>query len=320
MVIRFFKKSYLPQLATLILLAILWWLPQTVLLFEKTSSLTTKVADTVRAEQGAGLLLFVASAFLINAVATKHRLTDKNSFLTAFFFLLLVGTSGLLTQTTPFLTATFFFVLFYQKLFNLQNNAYLIPGAFDAGLFLGLAALFFPPLVLLLVYIWIVLIIYQTGQWRPYAAAVTGLILPWFFVFSGYYWFGNIAGFQHFFLQYFHFRGQGVFISRMDLIVLVLAGLITLAGTLGEAGRLSGYNISLRQHTAVNLWGMAFLTLLLLVFQVPFQALILLSPPAALVLGRRFSQPKKPKKAEMLILFWILLTFINQYLPVFHAS
>ncbi len=322
MVIRFFKKSYYPQLLAIVLLASAWWLPGALLPGTHSGS---GLQDMMPAHpfiwQVAGLLLFLVSAFLINATATRFRLTGRNSSLTAFFFVLVGSAAGFLTQMSNILAASFFFFLFYRKTFALQNNPQVIAGAFDAGLFLGIASLFFPPVLLLLPFVWIALIIYQTSQWRPYFTVIIGVALPWFFVFSGYYWFGRLNQLPPHFIQDFHLRLlENPFPASTDLFMFCFVALITLTAVVWLTGNLARFNISQRQQALTSLWGITFTTLMLFLFQVPVQSLILLAGPSALILGIFFSQIKKLKWANLLVMAWMIFIFFNQYMPFFHAS
>ncbi len=303
-------------------LAFLWWLPEILLSRgEPRSGFPFGLPVSPVALQVFGLLLFLVSAFLINSTAARHRLTGRNSYLTAFFFILAGSATGQLTQWNGFLAAAFFFFLFYRKTFALQNNPQAISGAFDAGLFLGLASLFFSPILLLLPFVWMALIIYQTSQWRPYFTVIVGMALPWFFVFSGYFWFNKTDEFQHLFIKYFHFRGlENPFASLPDLFMFFLVALFTLTAALWLAGNFSGFNVNRRQHALVGLWGIVFTAFVLFFFRVPPQALILLAGPSALILGTFFSGIKNLKWANLSVVIWMVLTFLNQYHPFFHAS
>jgi len=322
MIIRFFKASYFSRLLVLILLILALWLPETIILSgnistEQTSFLTINPWI----QQLLSITLFFLIALLINQLATKHRLTDRNNSLTAFFFILIGSTSGALTQMSPFLLATFFFVFFYQKVFDFQNSTKLITTSFDAGLFLGLVSLFFPPAVLFVLFAWFALLVYQADQWRAYVTIVLGILLPWFFVFSGYFWFDKLPEILPGFLKYFHLREiWNPFAGNLDLVVFLLVALIILIGAFFTLSRLSSFNISLRQHAVVSLWGLLFTLLIVFLSAAPVQALMLTGLPAALVTGIFFSRIKRLKWANLFVLLWILLLFINHFLPLFYVA
>jgi len=322
MVIRFFKASYFSRLLVLILLILILWLPEMIILTGNVSSgQTSFLTLNPWIQQLLSIILFFLTALLINQVATKHRLTDRNSYLTAFFFILIGSTSGFLTQMSPFLLATFFFAFFYQNIFDFQNSTKLITTSFNAGLFLGLASLFFPPAVLLVLFAWFALLVYQADQWRAYVTIVLGILLPWFVVFSGYFWFNKLPEVVPGFLQYFHLREiWNPFTGSLDLMVFLLVTLTILIAAFTILGKLSSFNISLRQHASVSLWGLLFSLLIVFLFAAPIQVLMLYALPTSLIVGTFFSRMKRLKWANLFVLLWILFIFINHLLPLFYAA
>ncbi len=322
MIIRFFKTSYFSRLLALILLILILWLPE---ITNFSSTISSEQANFLTSnpwiQQLLSIVLFFLAALLINRVGTRHRLSNKNSYLTAFFFILIGSASGFLTQMSPFLLATFCFAFFYEKVFELQTSTKMITTSFDAGLFLGVTSLFFPPAILLVLFTWFALLVYQTDQWRTYVTVTLGALLPWIFVFFGYFWFNRLPEIQPDFLQYFHLRKiLNPFTDNLDLAMFLLVMLTTLAGALFLLGRLSSFNISLRQQTSVSLWGLLFSLLIVFLFTVPIQALMFAALPASLVIGTFFSRLKRLKWANLFVLLWVLFILVNHFLPLFYAA
>ncbi len=318
MIIRFFKTSFFSRLLTLILLILALWLPEPAIFPNEVQSI---LPFNPWIQQLLALSVFFLTALFINEISTENRLSDRNSYLTAFFFILVGSGTGFLTQPNLFLLSAFFFVLFYRKVFAFQNSTKIITTAFDAGLFLGIASLFYPPALFLLLFVWIAMLIYQVDRWRAYVTIVLGLLLPWFFVFSGYFWFNRLPEALSGFLQYFHFREIGnPFSDNTDLIMFLLVALLTFAGVLSILGRLSSFNISLRQHMSVSLWGLFFTVLVVFLFAAPVQALAVTVLPVSLIIGLFFSRMKRLKWVNLFVLLWLLLIFINHFLPLYYAS
>ncbi len=321
MVIRFFKKSYLSQLTALIMLALIWWLPA---VFEQQKAIspgTGFLSSPTPWLTLAGFFLFLITAFIINKTGADNRLTDRNSYLIAFFFVLTGSASGYLTRPTPFLAAAFFFALFYQKVYSFQRSSNIVLSAFDSGLFLGLTSLFYPPALLLVLFVWFALVIYQSDQWRAYITVILGTGLPWFFVFSGGYLSGRLPWISVWFQKYFHLRIMtNPFQSVMDLAMFAFISFVTLLASLWLTGNLQSLKINLRQHGLATLWGIVFTFLPLLLFNTPLPALILMVVPSSLVLGTFFTRIKKLRWAERFVLLWILFVFINQYLPLLYVA
>ncbi len=322
MLIRFFKKSYFAQLAGLVLLALIFWVPGTLLLIKNGfQTIGTHEKLSLFIGQPAGFFLFLFSAFLANHIATTQKMTDRNSYLTAFFFVLTGSSIDAPTQTLFFLAAAFFFLLFYQKVFRFQNTPHIITTAFDAGFYLGITGLFYPPAAGLLPFVWIALIIYQTDQWRPYVTAVIGMMLPLFFAISGYYLFGETQTLFHYWNGFFHFRTTlNGMADGVTMAIFLWIAFLTLVAALSVAGRLSGFNLNKRQHALTALWGILFTAGILLPADVPLQAFIILAGPVALVFGIYFSHIKKLKWANLLLWGWLVFIIVHRYLLLFHVA
>ncbi len=322
MVIRFFRSSYHTRLFVLILIILLFWLPG--IFVPAGSKVVWKVVflpNLQWLQQIVAMILFFFIALFINHVGSKHRMSGRNSYFAAFFFILAGSAPGFLTQMSPYIFGAFFFALFYLKIFDFQSSTKIITTAFDAGLFLGIVSLFYPPAILLFLFIWLALLTYQADEWRAYFTSIIGVLLPWFLILSGFLWFGKLPEVLQYFLQAFHFREIWFpFTSNFDVIFFAITALTTLTGTFFLLGKLSSFNIGLRQHSVVNLWGLVFSSLVVFLFSAPVQVLILLSLPAALILGAFFSRINRLRLANIFILLWILLIFLNYYLPLFYAS
>ncbi len=322
MVIRFFRSSYHTQLFALILIILLFWLPG---MFAPAGSKAVWnvvfLPNLQWLQQIIAIILFFFTALFVNYVGSKHRLSGRNSYFAAFFFILAGSAPGSLTQMSPYIFGVFFFALFYLKIFNFQSSTKIITTAFDAGLSLGIVSLFYPPVLFLLLFIWLALLTYQVDEWRPYFTSIIGMLLPWFFILSGFFWFDRLPEVLQYFLQAFHFREIWLpFTRNFDVILFTITALTTLTGIFYLLGRLSSFKIGLRQHSVVSLWGLVFSSLIVFLFAAPVQALLLLSLPASLVLGAFFSRIKRLRWANIFILLWILLIFLNHYLPLFHAA
>jgi len=322
MIIRFFKTSYFSSLLALILLILVLWLPEPAISPAGISSeYTSYLPLNPWIQQMLAIALFFLTALFINQVGAIHHLTERNSYLTAFFFILIGSAAGFLTQMGPFLPATFFFAFFYQKVFDFQNSTKIITTSFDAGLFLGITSLFFPPAILLVLFAWFALLVYQADQWRAYVSVVLGILLPWLFVLSGYFWFNKLPEALSGFIQYFHFREiMNPFADNMETAMFLLVALIILIAALTIFSKLSSFNISLRQHASVSLWGLFFSLLIVFLFAAPIQVLTLAALPASLIVGTFFSQMKRLKWANLFVLLWVLFIFINHFLPLFYAA
>jgi len=128
--------------------------------------------------------LMLIEAVLLVRINAKHVLVQKKTFLPALFFILISSHTPLLMQWNPVLPAALFLIFILDVNFHSYSSG---PGNykfFDVGILLGLASLFYAPMIYLLVFIWIAILVQRPFFWREYLFPLLGLIVPYVFVFA----------------------------------------------------------------------------------------------------------------------------------------
>jgi len=326
--IRFFQSAYPSRLLILFILALILWAPAFIQAFTSHSSWGIVFYDETihflpggKFQELLAFILFFTSVFYINKVGSKTGFISKNSYLTAFFFILLMASFPQLMQMSPFLFGSLFFIIFLGRLFSLQNTDYPILGAFDAGLLLGLSALFFPATLFLFLLIWFALLAYRIGKWRAYAASFLGSILPSLFLFAIYFFLNiKINPLTDLMSDLSFHPGLLIVDSTFTLFIVGLLSLGLVISTIQMAYTQGNKNISVRQHALVSMGALLFVFSLLLFFSKYLEAAVMIIGPAALIFTAFFNQLKKHKWANRFLVILLILIIFNQYYPLFHVA
>lgn len=130
--------------------------------------------------------LLLAEALILNKIITDHKLMDRAGFVPAMSFLLL--NAMLPFQTSPVILVLNALILIVFKLLitmykeNNANNKLLLIG-FIVGCMASMNTNF------LILFCWIVIciMIMRPASIREWLLAITGFILPFYFIFSGLY-------------------------------------------------------------------------------------------------------------------------------------
>jgi hypothetical protein len=326
--IRYFQSAFPSRLLSLFLLALVLWLP--VLLRYQTAMMHwhSQYADLFFhfippkwLYSVVGFLFFFISALWINKISISATLISKNSYLTTFVFLLLASLSPGLLEMSPYLAATFIFVFFIQRVYRLQNHAYPILMAFDAGLLLGLVVLIFPPMVFLFVFIWMALISYRIGVWRAYVVGFLGTITPWLILLAIRFLMGRPLQPLIDLLRDYSFQPVVLFSgSWLNMGVVALVGLLVLISVMHMMSSMGQRNIRFRQHALSTLWSFLFVLILILLFNKNRQVLVLLAVAASVIVAAFLDQLKQQKWMNRVMWIVLLLILANQYYPVFYAA
>lgn len=142
------------------------------------------------------LLSFVfmlLQAFMFNRVITNKNLVDRNSYLPALVFIVLMSSSFKLVGLQPFWFANFFLIIALDKIVDDFDEQDTYKEIFNVGLLIGIASLFYYPVLGFFPLIWISLVIYYLVNLKSLFASLLGLLLPYLFVATYYFWFDKLG-------------------------------------------------------------------------------------------------------------------------------
>jgi len=154
-----------------------------------------------------GFVLMVLTGFLYNYIVNEHEFLPKRTYLPGLFYCLLMSSSSLL-QFHPLLFANFFIVLMLNSLINTYRKNTAFNGVFEGGLFLGIASLFYFPIVFLLPVLLISLIVLRPFIWREWLIAILGFMFPYIYVIIFYFWNDSLDFFWNDRVVYFLLNGK----------------------------------------------------------------------------------------------------------------
>lgn len=328
MLVKIFKTGYVFSALSLLGLTILIWLPYFVIKQEcDISASSTLLYDLFVYIIGTNyyinllwsLVLVSVSALLLNRVIDLNDLADKNTMLGLFFFILLISSNPSYILMNKLLLATFFIILMLNALFKLPKSEIIIPGVFNASLFLGLASLFYYPLILLTGFLIVTLFIYQISSWREYVVIFIGVSLPVFFAYVWYFFTNNTDVYYSKYLEAFNFDFRIIDVSIMDIVIAILLLGIIISSIFKLAGSLMEKSIVLRQRLTLVIWLFAFICVIILLFEKQDSIGILLAAPSSIILANIATGMKKLKWFDMYLSFIFGIIFISHYLSLFNA-
>jgi len=135
-----------------------------------------------------GLLLFLLSAFVIQRINDIEMIIRERTRLPFMLFILFVSTNaGLL----PFKEITFALICIVFVIYELFNS-YQLPEAagklFNAGVFIGIAGLFVPQVLLFLPLLWIGMYQFRSLKYKSFMASLIGVLIIYWFVLAWCVW------------------------------------------------------------------------------------------------------------------------------------
>ena len=214
-----------------------------------------------------GVLLLILQAVIFNNLTIRNKVYEQNTYLPAFVYVIIGSIQYELSVFSPAqLGMTFILLAFGQLLSHVEFRAKRDEQIMSIGLLVGMASLFYLPLILFLPIILLILLVFTNTLSRRYAILIISAAMP-LAVALAYYW--VLQGQTSYFISHFikptfsigfslqTFRWEYLIIY-LPLILLFIAGYLTMP----QQRRLNNYQNRLAQLfflTAVVLVSIPFL-------------------------------------------------------------
>jgi hypothetical protein len=134
------------------------------------------------------LLFVVIQSLILFYVFQANGFFGRSNFLPAIIVLLSYSWNVDYQTMHALLPAIVLIILAVHSVIAMYGQQAAYRQVFTAGFSLGIAALFYIPLVYLLPLIWLTLITYRIFSWREYVISVIGFSLPLLYYFSWLFW------------------------------------------------------------------------------------------------------------------------------------
>lgn len=257
-----------------------------------------------------GGLLYLMSAYLINNIYNTYGFGGRENYFPGLVYVFF--SLGMLewTYMHPALWANFFVLLALRRLLMMYRVRSVLSMGFDAGLFLGLAIVCYPPAVVTLPLIWLTLVRFRTFDPREWLTPLTGLAFVAVYAFAVYYWSGSSPDAARFFQ--FGIFDTSTWAERGGVFYfpyLILTVLTTVGGMIMFLLRMRASTLHMKNTKAVFLR-----TTVLLVATFVYAAflamaapgsILMLTVPIAVYTGVFFS--RKRLQRWMLLIFYLWL-------------
>jgi len=196
MILKLFKSNHPVVIFLIPLLGIILWIPtlfglntatgslpiyQTTLLYQWCFGFLVtmpKLANWI------ALLFLVVQSFILIRLNFKFIFIESKTYLPAVMFVLFGSILLPYQQLHPALVSNFFLLAAIDRSFVFDKERNQIKRYYESGFLLGLGALFFPNLYLLLVLVGFALVILHNSTWREWLGTLIGFATPVIFYFA----------------------------------------------------------------------------------------------------------------------------------------
>jgi hypothetical protein len=139
-------------------------------------------------------LLILGGAFLSNVVFNRHEFFNVPVFVPALIYTLLATTLSVVQLSVPVLVANIFALLGLNCHLKIFHQPKVLAEYFETGFWYGLAAVCFPPFILLIAAVWIGTIATRAFHWREYVLPIVAFGVPFAYWVSWLYFQNDLIG------------------------------------------------------------------------------------------------------------------------------
>ena len=265
----------------------------------------------------AAVLTFV-QALLVNDMVNSNKVLPKKNYLAGAVFIIFSSFFKENLLLSPALISLTFIILATSKIFSLIKKEKSYADVFDVGFLIAIAALFYFPCVLLLVFAYIGLATVRSFNYREWTIVLLGFLSPFIIAFTFYYW--NNQG-DLFFTHVANIQPTGWLLrTPLELVDKIMIGALVLctgACLVFLPASLYSSLIQVRKFANILVVLMLFVLAALLLQQtMRLNHLVLLALPLGVIAAIVFAQIKNKVVAEVIHLILILLVLAGQFLPM----
>ncbi len=257
-------------------------------------------------------LLLLAETYWLTRILSVHELVMKNSSLSALVFLVMMSFLPEHLTLNPIGIALGFMMLILHHLLISYNKPEHLDRIFAAGFFTAIASMFYLPFILWFVFVIVSFLVFRAGNWRAWMAAFIGLVTPFLYLGTWYFWHDQ---FMDKALEFYAFFSHIlVFPNPFRNDFYVLCGFTLALALWGFFLYRSGpeKTVEIRVKSNILLWTLvfAFLSFFFSRSMAIFHPALAM-PALAMVIAGTLIGLKKTKVAELILLVYFLTVLLN---------
>ncbi|MDA3952962.1 MAG: DUF6427 family protein [Bacteroidales bacterium] len=264
----------------------------------------------------ATFLLVLLQAFLLVQFNKKHIIINYRTYLPAFFYIVIASSFIQLHRLNPAIIGTLFIFAAINFIFSTYRSDYSLNKLYLAGFFVAIASLFWAPLAIFILIIWISLSILRTFIGREWIVGILGFLTPYFFVFVYFFVFlkeEELSRLTDYFISNFEFIKP---LYALHHSYYIFYGFLTLLVIVSSYAIVTNYQkkkIKSRKYFEINFWFFLIsLGLFLVLRNVTYEIIYIISIPISFLLSDYFYYFKKNLYLSSILLILLASLFYIQ--------
>jgi len=281
--------------------------------------------EITRSWIGPGTLVSIIVAFVILLIQglmmlrfnQEYIFVTTQTYLHPIFYLLIASSFVQLQHYHPGLPASLFIFLMLDQLFGSYRKRYILNRVFLAGLFTGIATLFYVHAVFFFLLIWLALFILRTFSLREWFIPVLGFAFPMVFLF-GYYFYADHLSVQGLVERVQESYNQNISVTYYNWSYYLFYGFLVfwwLIGSISLVRKFPSLKIYTRKYYEILWWLFAgSVALFILSAEVSVEMLYITAIPISFLLADHVHRVRSSTFGNILLLIFIALMGLIQYM------
>ena len=262
-----------------------------------------------------GLLLVIVQAVIFNYGLIQYKAYNQNTYVPSLVYvILMMGMEDYITLSPQLMGLTFVLISINFTFRIIEGRKRADEDFLKIGLFSGIAALFYPLYIVLIIPVLIALIFFTNTIVRRYLLLVFGASLPFLLTWLKFYWYNQLDEF-YFNLDFLFMAGnESALISWKGIIgIILIPGLILLYSFFRVMQSPGFINYQVRLQKYYFLYVIFGILIMLLDYHQASHILIVLIPVMAFFIAHLFLMLRKMVIAEIFFLAFLSLIVLQNY-------
>lgn len=272
------------------------------------------VGDPLAQNIFANILIFI-QALIVNYIFNQHKLSRESSLFSGVFYVLFVSLIPDVSGLTPILIANTFMLVALMYILNTYKNIQAAPQIFNAGFMIAVASFFYIPYSVFILFGIVALLQLRSFKLVEKLQFITGVITPYFLIFTWKYWY-DLTFIEIQFIGDIFFRLPEISMDQPLIVYIAIAViLLTAMASVAFYGTVVGKKaVQLKKKIEILYWFMVFCLTAYLIFNTDLsEHLLSLAISVSLLVGILSSESKNKIFYELVHLLLIIIVFVGQF-------
>lgn len=261
------------------------------------------------------MLLILIEAYMLNQIINFHGVIKEQTHLPSLIYVVMMSSLPEQLAMHPMIFANFFILLAFNAILHFYHANQAAIKAFDAGLFLGIAALFYWPSIFLFALLLTSLMVLRVFNWREWFGGFLGLILPFLFLSLSFYLTDsfNLESFERLAEPFYKVQFSAVYINTYIIVFSILL-IIIISSIVRFVMDLNTYaKLKTRRYLQLVIWFLVFAALTYFISEKKTMiGLSFLAIPLSVLMANYFYTLKNQLIGELLFLVLLVAVIYNQ--------